>query len=143
MYDIQAIKNILPHRYPFLMLDRVEEMIDENSAVGYKCVSVNEYYFTGHFPETPVMPGVLIIEAMAQLGAFILLQQQQFIGKLIYFAGIKSAKFRKKVVPGDVLQLKTTVTRIIGHLGFGEGKAYVNDCLVCEADLMFGIDHAS
>ena len=105
-YDIRQIQEIIPHRYPFLFVDRIEEVIPGKSAVGIKNITMNEYFFQGHFPKEPVLPGVIIIEALAQVGAVALLDTDEFKGKTAYFGGIKNARFRKKVVPGDTLVLK-------------------------------------
>jgi 3-hydroxyacyl-[acyl-carrier-protein] dehydratase len=104
--NIQEIKEIIPHRYPMLLIDRVEELVDGERVVAKKNVTINEPFFQGHFPHEPVMPGVLIVEAMAQAGAVALLSLEQFRGKTAYFGGIDKAKFRKKVTPGDTLILK-------------------------------------
>lgn len=133
------IKEILPHRYPMLLVDRIVELETNHRAVGIKAVSANEAYFQGHFPNYQVMPGVLIIEALAQVGAVALLSSESNKGKLAFFAGIKEAKFRKQVKPGDVLRLETTLIRQRGSLGIGEGKAYVDGELACEATLTFAI----
>ena len=104
--NIQEIKEIIPHRYPMLLIDRVEEMVEGERIVAKKNVTINEPFFQGHFPEEPVMPGVLIVEAMAQAGAVALLSLEQFKGKTAYFGGLDKAKFRKKVTPGDTLYLE-------------------------------------
>ena len=134
--DINQIKEILPHRYPFLLIDRVIS-IDGNKIVAIKNVTANENYFQGHFPIEPVMPGVLIIEALAQTGAVAILSKDEFKGKIAYFAGIDKAKFRRKVVPGDTLRLEVELTKIRGKAGVGYGIAYVDDKKVCEGELTF------
>lgn len=134
--DINQIKEILPHRYPFLLIDRVIS-IDGNKIVAIKNVTANEYYFQGHFPIEPVMPGVLIIEALAQTGAVAILSKDEFKGKIAYFAGIDKAKFRRKVVPGDTLRLEVELTKLRGRAGVGYGIAYVDDKKVCEGELTF------
>lgn len=134
--DINQIKEILPHRYPFLLIDRVIS-IDGNKIVAIKNVTANENYFQGHFPIEPVMPGVLIIEALAQTGAVAILSKDEFKGKIAYFAGIDKAKFRRKVVPGDTLRLEVELTKIRGKAGIGYGIAYVEDKKVCEGELTF------
>ncbi|MGI6710715.1 MAG: 3-hydroxyacyl-ACP dehydratase FabZ [Bacilli bacterium] len=131
------IQKILPHRYPFLMLDKVTELIPGEKAKGIKAVSANEMQFLGHFPEEHVMPGVLIIEALAQLGAIIVLSLEHQKGKIAYFAGIRNAKFRQKVVPGDVMNLEFEVIKLKNNVGIGQGKAYVGEKLVCEAEMTF------
>lgn len=134
--DINQIKEILPHRYPFLLIDRVIS-IDGNKIVAIKNVTANENYFQGHFPIEPVMPGVLIIEALAQTGAVAILSKDEFKGKIAYFAGIDKAKFRRKVVPGDTLRLEVELTKLRGRAGVGYGIAYVDDKKLCEGELTF------
>ena len=134
--DINQIKEILPHRYPFLLIDRVIS-IDGNKIVAIKNVTANENYFQGHFPIEPVMPGVLIIEALAQTGTVAILSKDEFKGKIAYFAGIDKAKFRRKVVPGDTLRLEVELTKLRGRAGVGYGIAYVDDKKVCEGELTF------
>ena len=134
--DINQIKEILPHRYPFLLIDRVIS-IDGNKIVAIKNVTANENYFQGHFPIEPVMPGVLIIEALAQTGAVAILSKDEFKGKIAYFAGMDKAKFRRKVVPGDTLRLEVELTKLRGRAGVGYGIAYVDDKKVCEGELTF------
>ena len=134
--DIKEIMNIIPHRYPFLLIDKVIK-IEENKITAIKNVTANEYYFQGHFPTEPVMPGVLIIESLAQAGAVALLSKDEFKGKIAYFAGINNAKFRRKVVPGDTLRLEVELTKIRGKAGGGYGIAYVDDKKVCEGELTF------
>ena len=134
--DIKEIMDIIPHRYPFLLIDKVIK-IEENKITAIKNVTANEHYFQGHFPTEPVMPGVLIIEALAQAGAVALLSKDEFKGKIAYFAGINNAKFRRKVVPGDTLRLEVELTKIRGKAGIGYGIAYVEDKKVCEGELTF------
>ena len=135
----QEIMEIIPHRQPFLLIDTIEELEPGVRAVGKKCVSYNEPYFAGHFPNEPVMPGVLQIEALAQVGAVAILSQPEFKGRTAYFAAINSAKFKNKVVPGDVLRLETEIIKIKGPIGIGAAKAYVDDKLVVQAELTFAI----
>lgn len=130
------IQEIIPHRYPFLLIDKVIK-IEENKITAIKNVTANEYYFQGHFPTEPVMPGVLIIESLAQAGAVALLSKDEFKGKIAYFAGINNAKFRRKVFPGDTLRLEVELTKIRGKAGVGYGIAYVEDKKVCEGELTF------
>ena len=134
--DINQIKEILPHRYPFLLIDKVISM-EGNKIVAIKNVTVNENYFQGHFPAEAVMPGVLIIEALAQTGAVAILSKNEFKGKIAYFAGIDKAKFRRKVIPGDILRLEVEITKLRGRAGIGYGIAYVDDKKVCEGELTF------
>ena len=137
MLDVKQIQEILPHRYPFLLIDRVDELIEGKSAKGIKNVTINEYFFQGHFPEEPVMPGVLIIEAIAQLGAIIVMSNPANKGKTAYFGGLDKVKFRQKVVPGDVLRIETEITKMKGHVGRGRGVAYVGDKKVAEGEFTF------
>ena len=134
--DINEIKEILPHRYPFLLIDKVISM-EGNKIVAIKNVTVNENYFQGHFPAEAVIPGVLIIEALAQTGAVAILSKNEFKGKIAYFAGIDKAKFRRKVIPGDILRLEVEITKLRGRAGIGYGIAYVDDKKVCEGELTF------
>ncbi len=137
--NTKEIMEILPHRHPFLLIDTIEELEVGQKAVAKKCVSYNEPFFAGHFPQEPVMPGVLIIEALAQTGAVAILSEPQFKGKIAFFAGIKEAKFKGKVVPGDVLRLETEIIKVKGPIGVGSAKAYVGDKLVTQAELTFAI----
>lgn len=139
MLTIEQIKEIIPHRYPFLLIDRVEELEPGKRVTAKKNVSVNEPFFQGHFPHEPVMPGVLIVEAMAQAGAVALLSLEDFKGKTAYFGGIDKAKFRKKVVPGDTLILEIELTKVRSAAGVGKGIAYVDGKKVAEAELTFMI----
>ena len=124
MLNIDEILKILPHRPPFLLIDRIDEMEPGKRAVGTKCVSFNEPYFAGHCPGMPVMPGVLIIEALAQVGAVAILSVEENRGKVAFFGGIQNARFRDKVVPGDVLRLEVEMTKVKGPVGYGMAKAY-------------------
>lgn len=139
LMDIKQIQEIIPHRYPFLLLDKVEEMEEGKKITAIKNVTMNEYFFQGHFPVEPVMPGVLIVEALAQAGAVAILSLEQFKGKIAYFGGINSAKFRKKVVPGDTLRLEVEIIKLKGVAGIGKGIAYVDGKKAVEAELMFMI----
>ena len=139
MLDINEIKKILPHRYPFLLVDRIEEMEPGVKAVGYKNVTVNEPFFQGHFPEYPVMPGVLLIEALAQVGAVAILSLEENRGKLAFFGGIKNAKFRKQVVPGDVVRLETEIIKCKGPMGVGKAIATVDGKMAAAAEISFMI----
>lgn len=139
IYTAQEIMDIIPHRYPFLLIDTIEELEQGVRAVGKKCVSVNEPFFQGHFPGNPVMPGVLIIEALAQVGAVAMLSQPEFQGRTAYFAGIDKARFRQKVVPGDVLMLETEIIKCKGPVGVGRAVAKVNGKVAAQAELTFAI----
>ncbi|MCL1991138.1 MAG: 3-hydroxyacyl-ACP dehydratase FabZ [Defluviitaleaceae bacterium] len=133
------IQEIIPHRYPMLLVDQIEALEAGQRVVGIKAVTANEPFFQGHFPQEHVMPGVLIIEALAQTGAVALLSQEAFKGKIAYFAGINKARFKRKVIPGDVLTLEVEITKLRGPIGIGSAKASVNGELACEAELMFAI----
>lgn len=139
VYTTKQIMEILPHRQPFLLIDTVEELVPGERAVAKKCVSYNEPYFAGHFPKEPVMPGVLLIEALAQTGAVAILAMEENKGKIAYFAGIQNAKFKQKVVPGDVLILETEIIRQKGPIGVGNAVAKVDGKIVCKAELTFAI----
>lgn len=132
---ISEIKEILPHRHPFLLVDSIEDYVPGEYAVGYKCVSYGENYFTGHFPQEPVMPGVLIVEALAQVGAIAVLTQKAYKGKLGYFGGIKNCRFRRKIVPGDKLRLEAKIVRQKGPLVVGEAIATVDGEVAVQAEL--------
>lgn len=139
LLNTKQIMEIIPHRQPFLLIDTIEELEAGKRAVGKKCVSFNEPYFAGHFPNEPVMPGVLIIEAMAQAGAVAILSKPGQEGKTAYFAGIQNAKFKKKVKPGDVLTLELEIIKDKGPIGVGKGTAKVDGALVASAELTFAI----
>lgn len=139
LYTAKEIMEIIPHRYPFLMIDTIEELEPGVRAVGKKCVSVNESHFQGHFPGNPVMPGVLIIEALAQVGAVAILSQPEFKGKIAYFAGIDKVRFRRKALPGDVLLLETTIVKVKGPVGIGRAVATINGETAAEGELTFAI----
>lgn len=139
VYTTKEIMEIIPHRHPFLLIDTIEELEPGERAVGKKCVSFNEPYFAGHFPGNPVMPGVLIIEALAQTGAVAILGLPQWKGKTAYFVGIDHAKFKQKVHSGDVLMLETKIVKIKGPIGVGEATATVDGKLVAKAELTFAI----
>lgn len=137
MLNTKQIMEILPHRAPFLLVDRIDELEPGKKAVGCKAVTYNEPFFQGHFPQEPVMPGVLICEALAQVGAVALLSSEEYKGKLAFFGGINKARFRQKVVPGDVLRLETELIKIKGPVGVGKAVAYVGDKVCAEAELTF------
>jgi len=137
--QVNEIMKRIPHRYPFLLVDRVLELELGKRGVGIKNVTVNEPFFQGHFPGTPIMPGVLMIEAMAQLGAVVVLGMPENQGKLALFAGIDNVRFRRQVVPGDQLRLEVEITRLRGPLGKGKGKALVEGEVAAEGDIMFAL----
>ena len=137
--NIQDIMKTIPHRYPILLVDRVSMLEGGNKAVGTKCVSANEPFFQGHFPGYPIMPGVLIVEAMAQTGCALFLARPEMAGKLAFFMGIDDVKFRKPVIPGDVLELHVEVLRAGGRVGKAKGEGKVNGETVAEATFTFAI----
>ncbi|ODV56267.1 3-hydroxyacyl-ACP dehydratase FabZ [Lysinibacillus fusiformis] len=137
MLTSQQLQEILPHRYPFLLVDRIEELEAGKRAVGLKNVTINEEFFNGHFPQYPVMPGVLIVEALAQVSAVIMLTKEGNEGRLGLLAGIDQCRFKKQVKPGDQLRLEVEITRVKGSIGKGKGIATVDGELVCEMELVF------
>ncbi len=137
------IQEILPHRYPFLLVDRITECIPGRSAAGIKCVTANEMHFLGHFPQKHVMPGVLILEALAQTGAVAILTEEENKGKIVLFGGVKSARFKRQVVPGDVLELKCEIINRRGPVGVGKAVATVDGKVAVIAELTFAIDAQS
>src|SRR5690625_427857 len=139
MLDVQKIKEIIPHRYPFLLVDKVVEMEAEKKVVGIKNVTINEPFFEGHFPEYPVMPGVLILEALAQVGAIAVLDMEKNKGKIGFLAGVDKCRFKREVKPGDQLRLEVEIIRMKGPIGKGKGIATVNGETACEAEITFAI----
>ena len=137
--DTNMIQKILPHRYPFLLVDKVIELKKDKRAIGIKNVSINEAFFAGHFPGRPIMPGVLIIEAMAQTAGVLLLSKEENLGKLAYFLGMNNVKFRRPVLPGDQLILEIDVIRLKSKTGQAKGIAKVRDKVACEAELTFSL----
>ena len=137
--DSNQIARILPHRYPFALVDRIVDGEEGRWARGIKCVSVNEQFFYGHFPQEHIMPGVLILEAMAQVGAVALLSLPENRGKIVLFGGVKNARFKRKVTPGDVLEMTCTLTRRRGPVGIGSCEATVNGEIACTAELIFAV----
>jgi len=142
MIDVREIMQIMPHRYPFLLVDRIESLKEGEEIVGIKNVTINEPFFAGHFPGNPIMPGVLIIEAMAQVGGILAFHSspKEWAGSLVYFMGIDKVRFRKPVVPGDQLRLKLTTIRQKQRVFKMRGEAYVEDTLVAEAELLAAIE---
>lgn len=137
--DIKEIQEILPHRYPFLLVDKILEIEEDRRIVGQKNVTGNESFFQGHFPGYPVMPGVLIVEALAQVGAVLVLKKPEFAGKIAFFAGIDKVRFRRQVVPGDVLRLEVETINFRGFIGKARARALVDGEIACEGELMFAI----
>jgi len=133
------IREILPHRYPFLLVDKIVECVPGEHAKGIKCVSANEMQFLGHFPEKSVFPGVLILEAMAQVGGIAILTMDEHKGKLAFLGGMKNVKFRQMVVPGDIIEIECVMTRFMGSAGIGEAKATVDGKLAASAEFTFAL----
>ncbi|MBS4218927.1 3-hydroxyacyl-ACP dehydratase FabZ [Bacillus sp. FJAT-49711] len=139
MLDIQQIKEIIPHRYPFLLVDKIVEIEEGQKVVGIKNVSANEEFFNGHFPDYPVMPGVLIVEALAQVGAVAMLKKEENRGKIGFLAGLDNCRFKRQVRPGDQLRLEVEIIRVKGPIGRGKGIATVDGELACEAEITFAL----
>ncbi len=137
LLDVKQIEEIIPHRHPFLLIDCIEELEPGKRAVGYKCVTFHEDFFRGHFPQEPVMPGVLVIEALAQVGAVAVLSLEDNKGKTAYFGGINSAKFKKKIVPGDKIKLETEIIKQKGPVGVGKATATVDGKIAVVAEITF------
>ena len=138
--DLNSIKKIIPHRYPFLLIDRIINFEQGKFIIGIKNVTINEEFFNGHFPDHPVMPGVLIIEALAQTGAVLVLMKPENKGKIAFFAGIDNVRFKRQVVPGDQLKLEIEVIKLKSSVGKCNAKATVDGELVCQGELMFMIN---
>lgn len=139
MLDINEVMKIIPQRPPFLMIDRVESFEPGKNCIAYKNVCINEPHFQGHFPGSPIMPGVLIVEALAQAGAVAILSKEENKGKNALFGGIDKFKFKKQVVPGDVLRLEVNIIKEKGPIGVGEAIAYVNDKVAAKGELTFAV----
>ena len=139
MLNKEEIKKVIPQREPFLMIDEIEEYVPGEYCIAYKNISNDEYYFQGHFPEKPIMPGVLIVEALAQAGAFAVLSEEENKGKNVLFAGIKNMKFKQIVFPGDKLKLEVKIIKRKGTIGIGEALATVNEKIVAKGELTFAI----
>lgn len=139
LFNIEQIKEILPHRYPFLLVDGILELEEGKRAVGIKNVTANEPFFQGHFPQYAVMPGVLIVEALAQTGAVALLHLEQNRGKIGLLAGVDQCRFKEQVRPGDKLRLEVEVIRVKGPIGKAAAKATVNGKVACECEIMFAV----
>lgn len=141
--DINEIMQILPHRYPFLMVDRILELEPGRKAVGIKNLTINEPQFTGHFPGHPIMPGVLMIEAMAQVGACALFSLEKYRGQLGMLAGVDKMRFKRQAIPGDTLIITSEVLKLKGGFGWFKGEIHVDNELVCRGELLFGLDKSS
>jgi 3-hydroxyacyl-[acyl-carrier-protein] dehydratase len=139
MLDSKEIQAIIPHRFPFLLVDRIVELEEGKRAVGIKNVSANEPFFQGHFPGYPVMPGVLIMEALAQVGAVVLLKMPEYVGHLAFYAGLDEVKFKQQVVPGDQLRLEVELLKMKHGIGVAEGKAYVGEKLAAQGIMKFAV----
>lgn len=138
IYNSNQIQEIIPHRYPFLLVDTIEA-INKDTIIGKKCISANEMQFMGHFPNYHVMPGVLMVEALAQTGAVLLLSKEEFKGKLAVLAGVNKMRFKRQVIPGDVLHLEVTFTKMRMGIGFADVKATVDGEVACVGEIMFGV----
>lgn len=139
LYNSNQIQAIIPHRYPFLLVDAIESITDTTEIVGIKAVSANEMVFMGHFPEHHIFPGVLIMEALAQTGSVLLLSQPAFKGQIAYFAGMDNVRFKQPVYPGDTMRLVVKMTKLRGTIGFASATAYIKDAVCASADLIFKV----
>lgn len=139
VYNSNQIQEIIPHRYPFLLVDRIDEIIEDKIIIGTKCISANEMQFMGHFPQQHTMPGVLMVEALAQAGAVLLLSIPENKGKIAVLAGINKMRFKRQVIPGDTLTLRVEFTKMRMGIGWAEVKATVGDEVACAGEIMFAI----
>lgn len=140
IYDSNDIQKIIPHRYPFLLVDSIEEITDDTSIIGKKCVTANEMHFMGHFPQKHVMPGVLIVEALAQTGAVLLLSKEENRGKIAVLAGVNKMRFKRQVIPGDTLTLKVELIKMKAGIGFANATALVGDKVAAKGEIMFAVE---
>ena len=139
LLDSRAIQAIIPHRWPFLLVDRIDDLDPGVRAVGFKQISNSEPVFQGHFPDNPIFPAVMIVEALAQVGCVAILTLDKFKGKLVLFAGIDGFRFKRPVVPGDTVRLEVELTRVLGAVGKGRGRADVDGQVVAEGELLFAV----
>ncbi|MBR6483571.1 MAG: 3-hydroxyacyl-ACP dehydratase FabZ [Clostridiales bacterium] len=137
--DIKGIMDIIPHRHPFLLIDKVEDYEPGQYCIAYKNITYDESFFRGHFPEYPITPGVLMVEALAQAGAVAILSQEEFKGKIAVFAGIDNCKFKRQILPGDTVRLETKITQVRGPVGVGEAEATVDGKIAVKCTLKFAI----
>ena len=137
--DLKGIMEIIPHRHPFLLIDKVEDYEPGEFCIAYKNITYDESFFRGHFPDYPITPGVLMVEALAQAGAVAILSKEEFKGKIAVFAGIDNCKFKKQIVPGDTVRLETRITQVRGPVGVGEAEATVDGKTAVKCTLKFAI----